>query len=391
MSLTTSRSASRIYLDHNATTPVHPEVLKIMLPYYTEFFGNPSSVHAFGREARVAVEGAREVVADALGARPSEIYFTSGGTESNNLAVQGAVYAYRCRGNHIITTQVEHHAILHTCRYLEQCGYAVTYLPVDRYGMVDPDEVYRAITDRTVLLSVMHANNEVGTVQPIQEIGRIAREKGVLFHTDAVQTFGKGPVEVDDLGVDLLSLSAHKIYGPKGIGVLYVRQGVEITPIVHGGSHEGNRRAGTEYVPGIVGLGKAVQIARADMEVEARRERDLRDKLEKAIIEEIEGVYLNGHPAERMPGTLNLSFEGIEGEALILSLDLEGIAVSSGSACMAGIEDPSHVLLAMGLDPSLAGSSVRFGFGRSNTAEEVACVLQVLGSIVRRLRDISVF
>lgn len=379
----------RIYLDHNATTPVHPEVLEAMLPFFQGRFGNASSIHAFGREARVAIDQARETVAQPLNANPTEIYFTSGGTESNNLAIKGIALAMRDRGNHIITTSVEHHAVLHTCQFLETQGFEVTYLPVNRYGMVDPDEVEEAITDKTILVTVMHANNEVGTIQPIAEIGRITREKGVYFHTDAVQSVGKIAIDVEAMNIDLLSLSGHKIYGPKGIGAIYIRQGTEITPMTHGGAHERKRRAGTENVPGIVGLGKALEACAAEMDGEAERLRNLRDSLHELITDRIDGAHLNGHPVERLPGTLNLSFEGVEGEALILSLDLEGVAVSSGSACTSASLEPSHVLSAMDVSPVLAQSSIRFSLGRENNIDDVEYVAKILPEIINRLRWMS--
>lgn len=379
----------RVYLDHNATTPLHPEVLEAMLPFLKEKFGNPSSIHRFGREVRAAIDRAREAVAKLLNADPSEVYFTSGGTESDNLAIKGVALALRNRGNHIITSSVEHHAVLHTCQFLETQGFEVTYLPVDRYGMVDPDDVRRAITDRTILVSIMHANNEVGTIQPIAEIGRITREKGVYFHTDAVQSVGKLPINVEAMNIDLLSLSGHKLYGPKGVGALYLRRGLHLVPSAHGGAHERGQRAGTENVPGIVGLGRAVELAMVKMEPEAEYLRGLRDNLHELIVERIEDVHLNGHPTDRLSGTLNLSFAGIEGEALLLSLDLEGVAASSGSACTSASLEPSHVLLAMGVPPLLAHSSVRFSLGRDNTPEDVKYVAEVLLRIVDRLRRLS--
>jgi len=388
-----------IYMDHNATTPLRPEVLEAMLPYLKEQFGNASSIHALGRRAAIGINGARENVAGALDCRPEEVVFTGCGTEADNLAIKGVAHARREQGDHIITSQIEHHAVLHTCQYLERQGFQVTYLPVDQVGMVDPGDVRKAITDRTVLVTVMHANNEVGTVQPLAEIGHIARERGVTFHTDAVQTFGKLPIKVDELGVDLLSLSAHKLYGPKGVGALYVRQGVRLDSLLHGGHHERNRRAGTENVAGIVGLGRAVELAEAEMEEEAGRLATLRDQLWEGIAANVEGVRRNGPPAslpravptQALPGTLNVCFEYIEGESIVLSLDMNGVAVSSGSACTSDALEPSHVLLAMGVPPAIAQGSVRFSLGRDNTAEQVDHVLAELIPIIERLRAMSPF
>jgi len=380
-----------VYLDHNATTPVRPEVLDAMLPYYREHFGNASSVHGFGRETRSAIEEAREILARALCASPDEIYFTSGGTESDNTALKGIAHERREKGDHIVTSQIEHHAILHTCQYLEQEGFRVMYLPVDRYGRVDPDDLWRAMTDRTILVSIMHANNEVGTIQPLAELGGIAKEWGAYFHTDAVQAFGKVPIDVDAMGIDALSLSGHKIYAPKGVGVLYLRKDVTISALMHGGHHERNRRAGTENVPGIVALGKATELALQEMDEEGGRLRELRDALQDHLTRRIERVSLNGHPSDRLSGTLNLSFEGVEGESLILSLDMEGIAVASGSACTAGLSEPSHVLTAMGIPPRLAESSLRFSLGRDNDTEDIEYVADVMPPVVERLRRMSVF
>ncbi|MCJ7497392.1 MAG: cysteine desulfurase, partial [candidate division Zixibacteria bacterium] len=322
----------KIYLDHNATTPVHPEVLEAMLPFYKEGFGNASSIHSFGREAKVALEESREKVAKLLNTDPLEIYFTSGGTESDNLAVKGIAWANRKKGNHIITSKIEHHAILESCKYLEREGFEVTYLPVDKYGLVAPDELKKNIRKETILVSIMHANNEVGTIEPIPELSKIAKENGVYFHTDAVQSSGKIKIDVNSLGVDLLSLSAHKFYGPKGVGAIYITRGVRLTPLAHGGHHEKARRAGTENVPGIVGLAKALEIANRDMEKEDNRLKNLSERFFERITEKIPDVYLNGHPELRIPNTLNLSFKGVEGESIILWLDLKGIAVASGSA-----------------------------------------------------------
>lgn len=374
----------RVYLDHNATTPVHPEVLTEMLPYFCEVYGNPSSVHAFGRAAREGVDTARERIARFLGVRADEIVFTSGGTESDNLALKGLAWA-RGRG-HLITSQIEHHAVLRTCQWLESQGFAVTYLPVDHHGQVDPDDVRRAIRPDTIAISIMHANSEVGTVQPLAEIGAIARAHGIPFHSDAVQSFGKIPVDVDHLGLDALSFSGHKIYGPKGIGGLWVRRGTRMVAVQHGGDHERRRRAGTENVPGIVGLGKAVELRAREMAAEAERLRDLRDRLVRGVLAQVEEVRLNGHPTARLPGTANLVFRHVESESLVLGLDLKGVAVSAGSACSSGHVEPSHVLRAMGVSLDWAMGAVRFSLGRSTTVEDIDYVVECLGPLVRRLR-----
>ena len=378
-----------IYLDHNATTPVRSEVFDAMEPFFRDRFGNASSIHRYGQAARAAVEEARARVAGLVNARPGEIYFTSGGTESDNLAIKGAAYARRTRGRHIVTTNIEHSAVLNSCAFLEREGFEVTYLPVDEYGRVDAVQVEDALTGQTILISIMHANNEIGTVQPVGEIGRIARARGVCFHTDAVQSAGKLPVDVEAMGADLLSLSGHKIYGPKGVGAIYIRKGVEIEPTAHGGHHENDVRSGTENTVGIVGLGKAAELAAEERESEYRHLSGMRDALEARIRVEIEGVRVNGHPERRLPGTLNVSFPGAEGESLIMSLDLAGIAVSTGSACTSGAIEPSHVLLALGRDPRTALGSVRFSFGRDNTMGDVDCVMGSLPGIVARLREVS--
>lgn len=379
----------RIYLDHNATTPLHPEVLEAMLPYYKEAFGNPSTIHSFGQETRKATDEARETVANLIGASPEEIIFTSGGTEADNLALKGVPAALEKKGKHIITSSIEHHAVLSTLKYLEKRGYQVSFLPVDEHGWLDPGEVEEAITSQTVLISVMYANNEVGTIEPISEIGEIAQKAGIYLHTDAVQTIGKIKVNVDDLKVDLLSLSAHKFYGPKGVGALYVRKGTRIYPLLHGGYQERRRRAGTENVAGIVGLGKAAEIAPKEMVQQSRRESNLRDRLEKMIRENINHCQLNGHPTQRLPNTLNISFEFIEGESLILNLDLKGIAASTGSACTSGSLEPSHVLMAMGVAPEIAQGSIRFSLGRDNRKEDIDYTVENLVEIVTRLREMS--
>ena len=379
----------KIYMDHNATTPVHSAVLDAILPYYKETYGNASSVHAFGREARIAMEEAREKIAEFIGAQPREVIFTSGGTESDNFAIEGTVFENSKKGNHIITSAIEHHAVLSTCKHLETHGFQVSYLGVDRYGMVEPDDVRKAVTDNTILITIMHANNEIGTIEPLQEISRIAKEKEVIFHTDAAQTVGKIPVNVDELGADLMSMSAHKIYGPKGVGALYVRRGTRIEPFVRGGHHERNRRAGTENVPGIAGFGKAIEIAAADMEKERERLWNLTEKLRTGLQDQLEYVYANSHPTQRLPGTINLSFDFLEGESIVLNLDMKGVAVSTGSACTSGSLEPSHVLMALGLPPATAQGAIRFSLGRDNTEADVDYVLEELPPIIRRLRAMS--
>jgi cysteine desulfurase len=379
----------RIYLDYAATTPTHPEVVKAMLPYFTEAFGNPSSVYTCGQEAKGAIEEARTNVANFIGAKDEEIVFTSGGTEADNFALKGVAYANKSKGNHIITTTIEHHAVLETCHFLETTGFRVTFLPVDEYGMVDPDEVRRAITNKTVLISVMHANNEIGTIQPLVEIAKIARETGVYFHTDAVQTVGHIPINVDELGVDMLSMSAHKLYGPKGVGAIYIRKGTKLVSFMHGGEQERGRRASTQNVPGIVGLRKAVDIARKEMNEEAERVRYLRDKLIDGLLTQIEHTCLNGHPTKRLPNNVNVSISFAEGESMCLNLDLEGICVSTGSACTSSITEPSHVLLALGLHPLQAHSSLRLSLGKWTTDEEIDRVMEVLPRIIAKLRAMS--
>ena len=381
----------RIYLDHAATTPTHPEVVKAMLPFFTDAFGNPSSIYSYGQEAQGALEEARTKVAELIGARSEEIIFTSGGTEADNLALQGIAYANEYKGNHIIITSIEHHAVLEACKFLKKRGFIIAYLPVDEYGLVDPQDVKKAITDKTILISVIHASNEVGTIEPISEIGKIARETGVYFHTDAVQTVGHIPLNVDDLSVDLLSISGHKFYGPKGIGALYVRKGVKLASLMHGGGQERRRRAGTENVPGIVGLGRAAEIASHEMSKEAERLACLRDKLIKGLEEKIDNIRLNGHPRKRLPNNVDISVDFIEGEAMLLNLDLEGICASTGSACSSASLEPSHVLLALGVPPEQAHGSLRFTLGRENTEEDVERVLEALPRIVAKLRAMSPF
>ncbi len=378
-----------IYMDNAATTPVKKEVLEEMLPYFTEKYGNPSSVYSLGSMSKRAVEDAREKVAKALGANPREIFFTGGGSESDNWAIKGVAFANYDKGNHIITSKIEHHAILHTCEYLEKKGFEVTYLDVDEYGIVDLEQLRNAITDKTILISIMFANNEIGTIQPIKEIGEIAKEKNIYFHTDAVQAIGNIKIDVKELNIDLLSLSAHKFYGPKGIGALYVRQGVKIDPLITGGAQERKRRAGTENVPAIVGLGKAIELAYTNFEEKNNRLIKLRDMLIEKIKSNIDYVRLNGHPVKRLPGNVNMCFQFIEGESLLLSLDMEGIAASSGSACTSGSLDPSHVLLAIGLSHEIAHGSLRLTLGDFNTEEEIDYVVEKLVKIVERLRSMS--
>src|SRR3990172_3597457 len=343
----------RVYLDNNVTTTIAPEVLEAMLPFYRDNFGNPSSIHAFGREVKVAIDEAREQVAALLGAAAEEIVFTSSGTEADNLAIKGTAHALRGKGQHIITCKIEHPAVLNTCKHLEKEGFKVTCLPVDEYGMIRLEELSGAITDETILITIMHGNNEIGTIQPIEEISRIARERCIRFHTDAVQSLGKVPIIVQELGIDLLSLSAHKLHGPKGIGALYVKKGFKLQPILHGGHQERGQRAGTENVAGIVALGRACQLAAQHMADEAKNLSGLRDGLFEGLQERIPRVKLNGHPTKRLPTTLNCSFYGIEGESLLMNLDLAGVAVSTGSACSSGSIEPSHVLVALGLLPQL--------------------------------------
>lgn len=379
----------RIYFDHAATTPTDKTIANAMLEYMTTKFGNPSSVHSFGREVRKEVSEARENIAALINATTNEIFFTSGGSESDNFALKGIAFANKNKGNHIITTQIEHHAILHTCQWLEKQGFDVTYLPVDEDGMISLDELKAAITDKTILISIMFANNEVGTIEPIKEIGAIAKERGVYFHTDAVQAVANVEIDVQDMNIDLLSLSGHKFYGPKGIGAIYIRRGVKIQPVQLGGAQERNMRAGTENVPAIVGLGMAAQFAKRDFVEKNAHLIALRDKLIKGIQEQIPDIKLNGHPTKRLPGNVNFSFRYIEGESLLLSLDMKGIAASSGSACTSGSLDPSHVLLAMGLIHEIAHGSLRISLGRDNTEEDIDYTLEVLPQIIARLRSMS--
>lgn len=380
-----------IYMDYHATTPVDPEVMEAMIPYFREHFGNPSSrTHVFGWTAESAVEESREQLGQLIGCKPMEVVFTSGATEANNVALKGVAWAYRDRGNHIITTAIEHHAVLDACGRLEKEGFDVTYLPVDRSGLVDPFQVEEAITDRTILVSVIAAHNEIGTVQPIAKVGRICRARGVLFHSDAAQALGKIPLKVDTVHADLLSFSAHKLYGPKGVGALYCRMtrpAVKLVPLFDGGGQERGRRSGTQNVPGIVGFGRACEVASREMVEEGKRLTGLREHLKSEIFRRIAGVYLNGHPERRLPGNLNLSFAKVEGEALLLSM--KDVAVSSGSACTSTTMEPSYVLLALGVRDELARASIRFGLGRWSTKEEVDYTVQKLTERVERLRAIS--
>ena len=378
-----------IYMDHSATTYVRKEVLDAMVPYYSEHFGNPSSIYSIARDSKKAIDTSRAQVAKVLGAEPDEIYFTSGGSESDNWAIKGIAFANRKKGNHIITSAIEHHAVLHTCQYLEKEGFTVTYLPVDQYGLVDPAGLEKAITDKTILISIMYANNEIGTIEPVAELGAIARKHKIPFHTDAVQAVGNVPIDVKAQNIDMLSLSAHKFYGPKGAGVLYIRKGVKIDNLIHGGGQELRRRAGTENIAGIVGLGKAIELATADIEGHNRKIRALRDRLMSGILATIPNSRLNGHPEKRLPGNINISFEFIEGESMLLWLDDEGICASTGSACTSGSLEPSHVLLATGLPVEISHGSLRLTLGDVNTEADVDFVLGVLPKVVSRLRDMS--
>lgn len=376
-----------IYMDNAATTAARPEVVEAMLPYFTQHFGNPSSIHSIGRDTRRAVENARKQVAAALGAESREIYFTAGGSESDNWAIRCAATA--SKGRHIITSRVEHHAVLHTCAAMEKLGYEVTYLPVDEYGRVRPEDVRSAIRPDTALITIMAANNEIGTLQPIAQIGALAKEAGVLFHTDAVQAVGAIPVDVNAWNVDMLSLSGHKFHGPKGVGALYIRKGVKITNLIYGGAQERGLRAGTENVPGIVGLGRAIELATAELPVYTQRMTALRDRLIDGILASVPETRLNGHRTERLPGNVNISARYIEGEALLMRLDLAGIAASSGSACTSGSLDPSHVLLAIGLPHEIAHGSLRLSLGNENTDADVDYVLATLPAVVEKLRAMS--
>lgn len=378
-----------IYLDHNATTPLHPEVFRAMEPYLREQFGNASSSYFIGRSAKAALESARKKVAECLGAVPEEIIFTGGGTESDNIAIRGVAYALRSRGNHIITSKIEHHAVLKTCQSLEEEGFRVTYLPVDAGGRIDPDDVRAAIGKDTILITIMYANNETGVIQPLEEVGVIAKEREVIFHTDAVQAMGKIPVDIKTLQVDLLSLSGHKFYGPKGVGALFVKRGTPLKPPFTGGHHEHNIRPGTENIPGIVGLAEALSLATSHLPETAQKLTGLRDRFESTIVRKIEGVRINGADAPRVPNTSSVSFQFIEAESILLHLDLKGIYASSGSACSTGSPEPSHVLVAMGVPSSFAQGTVRFSMGKDNRDDEIDYVIQSLMEITRKLRAIS--
>lgn len=378
-----------IYLDHAATTATRPEVIEAMLPYFSESYGNASSVYDFASMSKNAIQKARKIIGDALGVPEQDIYFTAGGSEADNWAIKSTAEAYRSKGNHIITSKIEHHAVLHTCQYLEKKGYEVTYLDVDENGLIKPEDLEAAIRPDTILVSIMFANNEIGTIEPIQELGAIAHKHGVLFHTDAVQAFGQVPIHADEMNIDMLSASGHKLNGPKGIGFLYIRKGLKIGPFIHGGAQERRRRAGTENVPGIVGLGKAVEIALETMEERTAKERELRDYLMDRIMKEIPYTRVNGSRTKRLPANVNFSFQFIEGESLLIMLDMEGICASSGSACTSGSLDPSHVLLAIGLPHEIAHGSLRLTLGEENTKEEIDFVIEQLKRIVGRLREMS--
>ncbi len=379
----------KIYLDHIATTPCHPKVVDAMQPYFREIFGNPQSDHEFGWQAKMAIEEARAKVAGLIKSLPQEIIFVSSGTEANNFALKGIANAFEKKGKHIITSSIEHRSVLTTLKFLEKSGYKVTYLPVDKYGVVDPDDVRNNITADTILISIMHSNNEIGTIEPLAEIGKIAKERGVIFHTDAAASAGTVPVDVNELNVDLMSVSAHKFYGPKGIGALYVRKGVRITPLIHGGVQEAGRRTGIENVPGIVGFGVASELADKDMEVRRNYLIPLRDKLTKGILERIDHVYYNGHPSERLPNNVNIAIEYVEGESMLLSMMKEGIATASASTCTMMSLETSHVLQGIGVPPHVANSSLVFSIGIDNTEEDIERVINVLPNIVERLRAMS--
>lgn len=379
----------KIYFDHNATTPVSDEVFDAMVPFLKEQWGNPSSIHWAGRGAKKAVEDAREQVCKLLNCSPLELVFTSSGTEADNHAIKGLAYAKKDKGNHIITTKVEHPAVLNTCKYLSKEGFEATYLDVDGDGLIDLEALKKAITPKTILITMMFANNETGVLFPVKEIGDIAKERGVTFHTDAVQAAGKIPIDLQKLNIDLLAISGHKLYGPKGIGALFMRRGVRLIPLIHGGHHERNRRGGTENVAGIIGLGKAAEIALRDMDKEITHLKMLRERLEKGITAKVPHVKINGHIEKRLPNTANISFEFVEGESLLLNLDMKGIAASSGSACTSGSLEPSHVLTSMGLSHELSHGSVRFSLGKSNTVEDIDFLIEVMPPIVERMRSMS--
>ncbi len=379
-------------MDHAATTPTDVEVVKVMKPYFSLKYGNPNSIHSFGQEAREVVEEAREKIAHLIGANSSEIVFTAGGTEADNYAIKEIAWANQKKGNHVITSKIEHHAVLHSCQFLEKQGFKVTYLPVDKYGLIDHEDVKRAITDKTILVTIMHANNEIGTIEPIKEISKVVKKAGIYFHTDSVQTTGHISIDVNDLGVDMLSMSGHKFYGPNGAGALYLRKGTKIITLIDGGAQEKNRRAGTENVAGIVGLGKAAELAEKRL-LQGKEDEviKLRDKLIKGITEKIDHTRLNGHPTKRLPGNANFCFEFVEGESMLLSLDMEGVAASSGSACTSGSLEASHVLLSIGLPPEIAHGSLRLTLGKDNTEEEVDYMIGILPEIIEKLRVLSPF
>jgi len=379
----------RIYLDNAATTQAAPEVIEAIQTSLRETYGNPSSLHSFGLEARGVIESSRRKIAGFINAQTDELVFTGSGTESNNTAIKGIAYPLREKGDHIITTAIEHHAIHEPLHFLETQGFKVTYLPNDGNGLVDPDDLKKAITERTILVSVMHANNEIGTIEPVKELGAICRERGVYFHTDAVQTFGHIPIDVQSMNIDLLSASAHKLYGPKGVGLLYVRRGVQMTPLLHGGDQEKRRRASTHNTPGIAGFGRAVELAVSEMEKEAVRQSRLKDKLISALLEAVPESKLNGHPKLRLPNNVNMSFTYVEGEAVLLNLDMEGIAVATGSACTSSSLEPSHVLTALGMTHELSHGSLRLSLGRTTTEEEIEQVVKVLPPIIAKLRAMS--
>ena len=380
---------TRIYLDNAATTRTSQEVVDAMLPYFTESYGNPSSIYELGQRSKEAITKAREEIAKVIGAKTEEIYFTAGGSEADNWAIKAAYEAYKNKGNHIITTKIEHHAVLHTCQYLEKQGAKVTYLDVDENGLIDLEQLQKAITPETILITIMFANNEIGTIEPVKEIGMIAKEHGILFHTDAVQAFGQVPINVDEMNIDMLSSSAHKINGPKGIGCLYIRKGVKIRSFIHGGAQERKRRAGTENVPGIVGYGVAARMAAETMEARTRKEQELRDYFIRRVLDEVPYTRLNGDPEKRLPNNANFSFRFIEGESLLIMLDMKGIAGSSGSACTSGSLDPSHVLLAIGLPHEIAHGSLRLTLGADTTKEDLDYTLEQIKEIVAKLRDLS--
>jgi len=385
------KKIKRIYLDYAATTPVDPRVLTAMLPYFSEKFGNTMSLHSFGQEAKEALEESRGVIADLMGAKPMEIIFTGSASESNNLVLKGIAFANRDRGRHIIISPIEHACVMESAKWLETQGFEITRLKVDKYGLVSPDDVKKAIKKNTILVSIMHANNEIGTIEPIEEIGKICKEKGVYFHTDAAQSFGKIPIDVNKMNIDLMTVSSHKMYGPKGAAALFIRKGTKIEPLIHGGGHESGLRSSTVNVAAIVGLAEAARICEREMKEEAQREIKLRDKLINGVLKKIEGSHLNGHPKERLPNNINFSFPGIEGESLIMQLDFLGIAASTGSACSSEKLEPSHVLLAIGLKPEQAHGSLRLSLGRWTKEKDINYVLEVLPKVVKRLREISPF